>query len=151
MKRTVTRLGLAAAVLTTALFAIGVTRASGPVPLDVSAADLTDAGTTGVTAISPAAGRFPPPVHYFRSAENLSDTNAKKDCADCADLIAVYAAEVPSAPNWADVPAQQFLKMGGRLQIRAYIKDKKRIVTVTAPNETTLRKISAYLVAKFSN
>jgi hypothetical protein len=124
--------------------------AAGPAALDVSADDLTAAGADGVVAVSPAGGRFAPPVKYFRSPETLSAADAKKDCSDCADLIAVYAAEVPAAPNWSEVPAQQFVRVGGRLQLRAYIKEKKRVVTVTAVSETTVKKISAYLVAKFS-
>jgi len=124
--------------------------AAGPVALNVTAADLAAAGVGGVTDVSPASGRFNLPVRYFRSPEKLSANDARKDCADCADLIAVYAAGTPAVPGWADAPNQQFLKVGGRLQLRAYLKDKKRIVTVTAPSETTVRKISSYLVAKFS-
>lgn len=124
--------------------------AAGPVSLDVSAADLAAAGVPDAVEVSPADGRFAPPVHYFRSGVKLSDTDAKKDCADCSDLIAVYAAEAGAAPNWAEAPQQQFLKIGGRLQLRVYIKEKKRIVTVTAPSEAAMRKISSYLVAKFS-
>lgn len=124
--------------------------AAGPAALDVTMGDLAAAGVPDATTVAPAPGRFAPPTRYFRSTEKLSANDARKDCADCADLIAVYAANVPVAPNWADTPQQQFLKIGGRLQLRAYIKEKKRIVTITAPNEATLRKISGYLVAKFS-
>lgn len=124
--------------------------AAGPAALDVTVEDLTAAGAPGVTQAPPADGRFQPPVHYFRTTEKLSVNDARKDCADCDDLIAVYVADVPAAPAWVDTPQSQFLKIGGRLQLRSYIASKKRIVTVTATNEATLRKISKYLVAKFS-
>ncbi len=149
MKNTAPRLILASTVLLTAFFGVRALAAS-PSPLDVSASDLTAAGISGVTPVVPVTGRFAPPVRYFRSAEKLSAKDAAKDCADCADLIAVYAAETSTVPSWADTPQQQFLKLGGRLQLRTYIKPKRRVVTVTAPNEIMLRKISGYLVAKFS-
>lgn len=128
----------------------GTAFAAGPEPLDVTADDLTAAGAVGVVEVAPAGDRFGAPVWYFRSAEKLSDADAKKDCADCADLIAVYAADVPSVPGWESEKSQQFIKVGGRLQLRTYIPSKKRIVTVTAVSEATMRKISAHLVAKFS-
>lgn len=149
MKRNSARLGLTAVVLATALFAIGGARASGLVPLDVSVDDLTAAGVSGASAVSPAVGRFTAPVHYFRTTEKLSGADAKKDCADCADLIAVYAAESPTIPGWVAESRLQFIRIGGRLQVRAYIAAKRQIVTVTAPSEATARKISAYLVEKF--
>jgi hypothetical protein len=124
--------------------------AEGPAPLRVAADDLAAAGVTDAVPVAPAADRFAAPVRYFRSAERLSDADAKKDCADCGDLIAVYAAEVASAPSWHSEKAQQFVKVGGRLQLRAYIPSLRRVVTVTAVDETTLRKVSAHLVAKFS-
>lgn len=125
--------------------------AAGPAVLDVTAADLTAAGVQDATPVAAAPDRFALPVHYFRSAEKLPAAEASHDCADCADLIAVYAAQVPDAPNWAANPQEQFLKIGGRLQVRAYIPSKKRVVTVTAASEATARKVSSYLVAKFSN
>lgn len=132
------------------LLLAGTALAAGPAALKVTADDLTKAGTPGVTTVSSAGDRFSPPVQYFRTTEKLSDADAKLDCADCSDLIAIYAADVPAVPNWANVPQQQFLKVGGRLQLRAFVASKKRVVTVTAPNEATLRKISSYLVEKFS-
>ena len=124
--------------------------AAGPAALEVTAADLAAAGVEGVKEVATAGDRFAPPMRYFRSPERLSDADAKKDCADCADLIAVYAAEVASVPSWDAEKIQQFQRIGGRLQLRAYIASKKRVVTVTAVNEQTLRKISRYLVDKFS-
>lgn len=124
--------------------------AAGPTPLDVTLDDLVAAGVPGVTEVAPAGDRFAPPVKYFRSPEKLSDVDAKKDCADCADLIAVYAAEVPNVPGWHSEKNLKFVKVGGRLQLRAYIPSKKSVVTVTAVNEQTLRKISNHLIAKFS-
>lgn len=150
MKRTSTQLGLAAIVLATAFFSIGVTRASGPVPLSFSADDLVAAGVPGATAVLSAADRFHLPVRYFRIEEKLSEAAAKKECADCMNLVAVYAAETPSIPSWVAEPHLQFIKVGQRLQVRAYIAAKKRVVTVTAPSEATARKISSYLVEKFS-
>ena len=125
--------------------------ADGPKALEVTADDLTAAGVAGVTAVETAAERFVPPVKYFRSPEKLSDADAKKDCPDCADLIAVYAAEAPSVPGWNAEKTQQFVKIGARLQLRTYIPATKRIVTVTAVSEQTMRKISKYLVDKFSH
>jgi hypothetical protein len=124
--------------------------AAGPAALEVSVDDFTAAGVVDVTSVSPLDDRFMAPVHYFRTSEKLSQADAKDDCADCADLIAIYAAEVPAVPIWADIPQQQFLKVGGRLQLKAYIASKRRVVTVTAPSEIVVRKISQYLVGKFS-
>jgi hypothetical protein len=124
--------------------------AAGPASLDVTAADLAAAGAPDVTTVNAANGRFEGPVRYFRTSEKLSVNDARLDCADCDDLIAVYAADVPDAPKWAEDAKPPFIKIGGRLQLRTYIPSKKRIVTVTAISEATLRKISSYLVAKFS-
>ena len=124
--------------------------ADGPTPLDVTADDLLAAGVPGVVAVEPAADRFRAPVKYFRSPEALSEADARKDCADCDDLIAVYAAEAAAAPTWHSETRLQFLKIGGRLQLRTYIPSTKRIVTGTAASETTMRKISEHLVRKFS-
>ncbi|HTK59593.1 MAG TPA: hypothetical protein VL283_00135 [Candidatus Baltobacteraceae bacterium] len=132
------------------LAAAGAASAAGPQPLEVTAADLSAAGVDGVTAVQTSGERFAPPVKYFRSPEALSEGDAKKDCDDCNDLIAVYAAEAPTVPAWNSEKSLQFLKIGGRLQLRTYIASTKRIVTVTAVSETTLRKISDHLVAKFS-
>lgn len=124
--------------------------AAGPQALEVTADDLAAAGVADVVAVEPAGDRFQPPVAYFRSSAKLADAAAKKDCADCEDLIAVFAADVAAAPAWNADGGTQYLKIGGRLQLRTYVAARKRIVTVTAPDEATLGKISAYLVAKFS-
>lgn len=128
----------------------GAAAAAGPMPLEVTVADLTAAGVADAVEVEPAGERFGAPVRYFRSSETLPEGAAKKDCADCADLIAVYAADSPDVPGWASEPRQQFVKVGARLQLRAYIVSKKRIVTVTAVSEATMRRISEHLVAKFS-
>ncbi len=137
---------------TAALLALsaGAVLAAAPEPLEVTADDLVAAGVAEVVEVAPAGDRFAPPVKYFRSPERLSEADAKKDCADCADLIAVYAVESPTVPGWHSEKSQQFVKVGGRLQLRTYIPSTKRIVTVTAVSETTMRKISAHLVQKFS-
>ena len=150
MKRNAQSALLGAAVLAAALFAAAATRASGPVPLEVTASDLTAAGIADASVVSPSSDRFGAPMRYFRSSEKLSAADAKRDCADCGDLIAVYAADVPSPPGWASEPRSQFLTVGGRYQLRDYIAVKRRIVTVTAPGEAMTRRLSAYLVAKFS-
>ena len=124
--------------------------ADGPKALDVTAADLAAAGVSDATHIAPIGDRFAPPVAYFRSPETLSAADARKDCADCGDLIAVYVAETPVLPSWNGGVSQQFIRMGGRLQLRAYVPSTRRVVTVTAPSEQTLRKISRHLVDKFS-
>ena len=135
--------GLLVAMAGTALAAV-------PNPLDVTAEDLAAAGVEEAVAVEPGGDRFAPPVKYFRSPETLSEADAKKDCAGCADLIAVYAADVQTAPGWHTEKSQQFVKVGSRLQLRAYIPQKKRVVTVTAVREETMRKISKHLVDKFS-
>lgn len=124
--------------------------AAAPAALEVTAADLAAAGVPGVTEVAPAPDRFAAPVRYFRSPETLGENEAKKDCIDCGSLIAVYAAEASGVPNWETEKLQQFVRVGGRLQVRAYLPAKRRIVTVTAVSESTARKISAHLVAKFS-
>ena len=123
--------------------------AAGPETFDVTVEDLAAAGVADAVEVETSGDRFAPPVNYFRSSETLSAGEAKKDCSDCADLIAVYAAETGGAPGWYG-ESTQFIKMGGRLQVRAYIPSTKRIVTVTAVSEATARKISTHLVAKFS-
>lgn len=141
-----TSLWMAALLVLTA----GVAIAAGPEPLEVTADDLVAAGVADAVEVAPAGDRFAPPMRYFRSSESLSEADAKKDCGDCGDLIAVYAVESPGVPGWDSEKSQQFVKIGGRLQLRAYIPSTKRIVTVTAVNEQTLRKISRHLVDKFS-
>jgi hypothetical protein len=42
------------------------------------------------------------------------------------------------------------MKIGARLQVRSYIASMKRVIIVTGPSEASVRKISAYLVVKFS-
>ena len=128
----------------------GTALAAVPNPLEVTAADLAEAGVEGAVDVAPAGDRFAPPMRYFRSSEKLSEADAKKDCADCADLIAVYAADVATVPGWTKEKVQQFQKVGARLQLRTYIPSTRRVVTVTAVSESTMRKISAQLVAKFS-
>lgn len=139
-------------ILAIALFLVAgaASAATTTIPLDVTDADLTAAGVAGTTLVSPAPERFLAPVRYFRTTSKLSANDAKKDCADCADLLAVYAAPVSSVPNWAAEPEQQFLKIGGRLQIRVYLAATKRVIIVTGPNESDIRKVSHYLVSKFS-
>jgi hypothetical protein len=132
------------------LFAAGTASAALPAPLEATESDLTSAGISDVTSVTPALDRFLAPVRYFRTADTLSAKDAKKDCADCADLAAVYVADVSTIPSWVTEPQQQFVKIGARLQVRAYIASTKRVVIVTSPNESSARKISKYLVAKFS-
>jgi len=132
------------------LVAAGAALADAPKALEVTAADLIDAGVPDVVEVAASGDRFAPPVKYFRSPERLSEADAKKDCEDCADLIAVYAAEAPTVPSWNAEKSQQFIRIGGRLQLRTYIPSKKRLVTVTAVSEATMRKISKHLVDKFS-
>lgn len=117
---------------------------------EVGAADLIAAGVADAVSVEMTADRFRPPVRYFRSSERLSEEDARKDCADCADLIAVHVASYPSAPGWVAEASQQFVRVGRRLQVRAWIPATKRVVTVTAVSEQTARKISAHLVRKFS-
>lgn len=128
----------------------GSASAASPSRLDVSSVDLIAAGVSGVTEAIQSGDRFNLPVKYFRSLEKLSEADTKKDCKDCSDLISVYAAETSTVPIWSSEKSQQFMKIGGRLQLRVYIPSKKRIVTVTAVNEASLRKISKYLTDKFS-
>ncbi len=124
--------------------------AATPGTFEITEADLAAAGVPGAAAVAPTKERFLAPVKYFRTKEKLSESDAKKDCSDCGNLVAVYAAPVPTAPNWTSEPQQRFLKIGGRLQLRAYLPATKRIVIVTGPNEGDIRKISSYLSAKFS-
>jgi hypothetical protein len=132
------------------LILAGAVSADGPDELDVGIVDLTEAGVPGASEVQPSDDRFLPPVEYFRSDERLSDADAKKDCADCADLIAIYVADAPTPPGWHSEKSQQFVRVGARLQLRAYIPEKRRIVTVTAVSESTVRKLSKHLVDKFS-
>ncbi len=107
-------------------------------------------GLANVSAVAPDGTRFRPPVQYFRSPETISAADARRDCADCGNLIAVYIADAPAVPAWAAVLGQRSVKIGGRFQLRTYLAARKRIVIVTAPSETTVRKISAFLVGRFS-
>ncbi|MFA5853635.1 MAG: hypothetical protein WC866_00975 [Patescibacteria group bacterium] len=132
------------------LFAASAASAALPAPLEVTEDDLTSAGISNVTSVVPTPDRFLAPVRYFRTADTLSAKDAKKDCADCADLVAVYVADVSAVPKWVVEPQQQFMKIGARLQLRAYIASTKRVVIVTGPSEASVRKISKALVTKFS-
>ena len=130
--------------------AVAAATSAAPASLPITVDDLAAAGVQKAVAVPPDHDRFRPPVAYFRTPEKLSAADAKLDCTDCADLIAIYAAETSSIPSWVTETKMQFVKIGGRLQVRAYIAAKKRVITVTAPSEATARKISAYLVSKFS-
>lgn len=128
----------------------GLAAAAAPKPLDVTVEDLAAAGVPDSAAVADERDRFKFPVAYFRVKERLAEQEAKKDCADCVDLVAVYAAEISAVPVWASEPQAQFMKLGGRLQVRTYLPERKRIVTVTAPSEAMARSISRVLVEKFS-
>lgn len=136
--------------LAAALIMTSAASAATPPALEIIAADLGAAGVPDVVEVPPAGDRFNLPVRYFRSSEKLSAADTKLDCKDCGDLISVYVAQVSAVPGWHYEKSRQFMKIGGRLQLRVYIPAKKRIVTVTAVNEASLRKISKYLVEKFS-
>ncbi len=119
-------------------------------PFKITVDDVAAAGVAGAILVTPETSRFRPPVTYFRTEEKLSAANAKKDCADCADLVAIHVAEVSNTPSWVATPQLQFMRFGTRLQLRAYIAETKRVVIVTGPSEAMVRKISQSLVAKFS-
>ncbi|WKZ29135.1 MAG: hypothetical protein QY323_00230 [Patescibacteria group bacterium] len=119
-------------------------------PLEVTVEDLAAAGVAEAVAVPTEANRYLPPVRYFRTKEKLSASDAKKDCSDCADLVAVHVADVAAVPSWVATPQLQFMRFGARLQLRSYIPETKRVVIVTGPNEAMIRKISNHLLSKFS-
>ena len=137
-------------IITAALFVGSAVSAAAPSVFAVSTEDLETAGIRDAFQIPPTSDRFLPPVSYFRAKDRLSAKDAKKDCADCDDLVAVYVADVSTVPNWVIESQLQFVKMGGRLQLRTYIASVKRIVIVTGPSESAIRNISKQLVSKFS-
>lgn len=133
-----------------ALFFAAALASRAAAPLEVTAQDLSSAGIAEAVPVEAEASRFQPPVKYFRTKEKLSLGEAKKDCADCADLVAIHVADVSTVPSWVATPQLQFMRFGARLQLRAYIAKTKRVVIVTGPNEAMVRKISSTLVTKFS-
>ena len=123
-----------------AVLAAGTALAAAPQP---TVDDLKAAGYADASAVAEATdGRFGAPVRYFRSSERLSAADAKKDCADCADLISVYSAELPSPPDWA---ANQNFKptrqIAGRWQTRGWLAAAKRILIVTGPNQEKVKAL----------
>ncbi len=147
-----------AAALTAVLVACAVAAAEsaaptplpGPHPLDVTVGDVTAAGYSGVKVVDPLPNRFLPPVHYFRVTESLNDVQAKKDCADCRNLLAVYAAVSQSVPGWS-INQRVFIRpMGGRTQVRYYLPDKKIIIIATGPDPKLTVQLADFLKAKLS-
>jgi hypothetical protein len=110
--------------------------------------ELTALGLAEVAPVEPTEDRFRPPVLYFRSAEKLSAQDARKACADCADLIAVHAAETAVPPVWAVEPEQRLRTIGGRVQVREYQLDRRRVLIVTAASRATAEKILSALKTK---
>ena len=113
-----------------------------------SAEDLAGAGYTGVQPLDPAGNRFSAPVKYFRVKEILDDVDAKKDCQDCRDLVAVYAGESKEIPGWSINQKNPMRKMGGRWQYRNYVGGAKTVVIVTGPHEDKVRRLGESLRAK---
>ena len=139
--------GLAAA----AALAAALPSGAAPTALPVTVADLTAAGYTGVTAVAPTATRFRAPVWYFRVNESLSQSDAKKDCADCNNLVAVYAAVSESVPGWALNQKDVYRIMGARTQGRIYIRNTKTIVIVTGPAPKLVQALLESLQKKFTS
>ena len=124
--------------------------AAEPAPaLTVTAQDLLDAGYASAKELKPAGDRFQPPVHYFRVSPALSALDAKKDCKDCGDLAAVYAAVTTSAPAWID-RTDLVYSAGGRVQIRRWLAARKIAVIVSAPDRTLAIKLANDLVKRYA-
>lgn len=117
---------------------------------EASVADLEAAGFAEVKAVEPAPdGRYAAPVRYFRSSTRIAVIDAKRDCPDCGDLIAVYAARSLAPPDWSlnprFVPARI---VAGRWQIRGYLKEAQTILIVTGPDRAKTEKLFAALSEK---
>lgn len=102
--------------------------------------DLEAAGYTDVIALGPDGSRFASDVDYFRVAETLSDADARKDCADCANLVAAYVAKTDSVPDWHATNEDPLRLVGGRVQARRYHPPTKTVIIVTGP---VLEKVAA--------
>ena len=136
-------------LISLAFAAFPVLAADAPSGLTVSAQDLLDAGYTSAKEVKPNGDRFQPPVRYFRVNPVLSTIDAKKDCKDCGDLAAVYAAEAKSVPAWAD-RTDLVYNAGGRVQIRRWVAAKKIAVIVSAPDRTLAIKLANDLAKRFA-
>src|SRR6266850_2651209 len=114
MKRTailLTTLGILAAAAAIAA------DATAPKPLEVTAADIQQAGYTHVQSIAPAAdGRWKGPAHYFTTDAYIPREDQKRDCADCQNVVAAYAAISPTIPGWSLNQHIIVRKIAGRWQ-----------------------------------
>lgn len=121
-------------------------KAQASAPFAVTAMDLEEAGYTSVVPLGQEGSRFSPPVTYFRVAERLSEEQARRDCEDCADLVAVHLAE-STAPAWAS--SQEPLRIvGGRTQARRYHAPTRTIIIVTGPDTERVAALSDLLLIR---
>ena len=118
--------------------------------MDASADDLAAAGFTGANAVEPSKDRFLPPVRYFRVDQALSAADAKRDCPDCQNLVAVFIGATTAAPDWSNPNINPVRRVGGRTQVRKYLATSKTAIIVTAPDREKAIALAALLVKKFS-
>lgn len=141
---------IAAASALAVLAAVFAVRAQSPAPIEVTAEDLADAGYTQVEELDPDGARFAPPVRYFRVGETLSETDAKRDCGDCADLVAAFVGRDMSEPAWVRESAEPLRIVGGRIQSRRYLPSAKTVIVVTGPDIGKVAALSDILYARAS-
>lgn len=141
-----TTLGL----LVVALSAFAEATADKPKPLEVTAADIAQAGYSNVQPVAPAGDRWNGPTEYFTSNAYIPQGDVKKDCADCQKVVAAYAAVTDKVPGWSLNQHVFVRKIAGRFQGRAFLPDKKTVIVVTGPNEALITKLLDVLKTKFA-
>ena len=115
----------------------------------VEVEDLIESGMTNVKVVETTKSRFQEPMQYFRVAEALDEKNAKKDCEDCGNLVAVYIGTTPTIPGWIEGNSNPLRRIGGRIQARRYLPNKKLVIIVTTPLQENAIRLSNRLVEKF--
>ena len=133
-------MGLRLSACAIALGVFLVVHAQDPSRTSVIEEDLEAAGYTDVVALEADGSRFASNVAYFRVAETLSDADARKDCADCANLVATHVAKTDSVPDWHAADEDPLRLVGGRVQARRYHAPTKTVIIVTGPD---LEKVAA--------
>lgn len=136
------------AIIAALLLALSPVSASAP--LDVSVNDVAAAGYAGAQAVEPVEDRFQPPVRYFRVDQTLSAADAKRDCPDCRNLVAIFVGPAGAAPDWSNPNINPVRRVGGRTQVRKYLAASKTVIIVTAPDREKAIVLSNALVKKFS-
>lgn len=108
----------------------------------ISPTELVAAGFSDVETLASSTERFQPPVQYFRVGQKIAPEDARLDCGDCANLVAIYITPlIPTSTPLAYVKNNQIIKkIAGRTQISFSVA--ARIVFITSPEERAAQTLA---------